>query len=118
MTYINHDKQERQCTNCKEIKPFGYFSFINGRPRPQCKACKTEIEMANRTEKLLAAEPHRFVECQADDCTKVYGKRYKQCIECGAPNENSYYSNDTVTHYGSYRARPIRNQKFRMEGVW
>jgi len=46
--YINHKKEERECSICREIKPFERFSQRNGRPKSHCKLCHTDKEREYR----------------------------------------------------------------------
>ena len=94
--YINYENEERECSNCREIKPFKDFSkTMLGYPRPVCKTCRSLINFRKEMEKKLEMYPHLYNECQNEQCNYIWKKeirclktnsiksRRDRCIKCG-----------------------------------
>lgn len=73
--YLCYVKEERQCSECKEIKPFSEFykNTTSQSPRSQCKPCQTAKFIRLRQEKRLDG----YRECVNEDCGKLLHKRWK-----------------------------------------
>lgn len=86
--YIDYEKQERQCGDCREIFPFSNFTMNNSKtPKPDCKKCRSISEANRQINKAFDKYPHRYKYCDAAECLKIYSVTRIKCPECGETNE-------------------------------
>ena len=79
----------KKCKICLEDKDFTeYSSFINRSGsktyNSYCKPCHSAKQVRRQKEKLLAAYPSLYTEC--DDCDFILKRRYNKCYKCGSEN--------------------------------
>lgn len=74
--YINKETRERECSNCREVKPFSAFSVNNRRGylRPVCKECHSEININRYKARRMKEHPDRYVDCVNDECEYVWAR--------------------------------------------
>lgn len=86
--YIDLEKGERECGNCRNILPVDKFSLTSknsNRYRTDCKACRSKKSFQSQMEKRLIQFPNRYTECDNDDCCFIYSIKKSHCPKCNTP---------------------------------
>lgn len=82
------EMKTKTCTNCRKELPWDAFTIREkGKPRSQCKKCRSEIQCRKVAEANLEKRPDDHYECLNEDCghiwNKVLGSLCPKCKTCG-----------------------------------
>jgi len=73
-SYIDYEKEVRECLDCHRILPFKHFHLIHSyRPQSYCKTCNNKRAKKNVLEKKLKAFPTIYTDCEL--CGEIYKNR-------------------------------------------